>query len=45
LKINGDLRGGLARTEIEFLLALKRAIEKDTPEDIWCWFKHCGYTH
>lgn len=44
-KIKGDLRSSRARTELGLLLALKRAIEKVTPEDIRGWFKHCGYTH
>jgi hypothetical protein len=44
-KIKGDLRSSQARTELGLLLALNRAIEKVTPEDIRGWFKHCGYTH
>ena len=44
-KIKGDLRSSRARTELGLLLALQRAIEKVTPENIRGWFKHCGYTH
>lgn len=42
-KIKAILRKLKARTEQELILAIAKALEQVTPQDVNGWFKSCGY--
>ena len=42
-KVKAILRKLKARTEEELILAIAKALERVTPQDVMGWFKSCGY--
>lgn len=44
-KVKAILRKLKARTEQELILAIAKALERVTPQDVKGWFKSCGYAN
>ena len=44
-KIKAILRKLKARTEKELILAIAKALERVSPQDVQGWFKSCGYAN
>ena len=44
-KVKAILRKLKARTEEELILAIAKALEKITPQDVKSWFESCGYAY